>query len=259
MLMSVTAGHYAQKQLLSRSGLVRWTHGSRFRLGRELVEPFRGKQLLDYGCGDGTFLALVHDLFPDASGADVALDQVDDCQRRFASLPRMSFLSTDALSGPEHHNRYDVAVCMEVLEHCPDDIQAAVLDQIASVVAPGGTFIVSVPIEIGPPLVAKQCARALVALGGLSEYSHRERYRPGELLTMFFAGRNTEFPREEHVGRIDEKRTTRYTGHKGFNWRRLQLLIERRFVLERRLFSPLQHLGPLFNSQVWFVCRKAAK
>jgi 2-polyprenyl-3-methyl-5-hydroxy-6-metoxy-1,4-benzoquinol methylase len=255
--MAVTAGHYAQKQLLSRSGLVRWTHGSRFRLGRELVEPLAARRLLDYGCGDGTFLALVHDLFPDAVGADVALDQVDDCRRRFATLPGMSFISTDALAGSEHRNRYDLVVCMEVLEHCPDDIQVAVLDQIAGVTAPGGTLIVSVPIEIGPPLVAKQCARAMVALGGLSEYASRERYRPGELVTMLFAGRDTAIPREEHVGHIDESRTTRYTGHKGFNWRRLQLLLEHRFAVERRLFSPLQHLGPWLNSQVWFVCRKS--
>ncbi len=257
--MSVTAGHYAQKQLLSRSGLVRWTHGSRFRTGRDLVAPFAARRLLDYGCGDGTFLALVQDLFPDAVGADVALDQVEDCRRRFAGLPGMSFLETGDLIGPVHTNRYDIVVCMEVLEHCPDDIQSAVLDQIATVTAPGGALVVSVPIEIGPPLVAKQCARALVALGGLSEYASRERYQVGELTRMVFAGSQTVFPREEHIGRIDAERTTRYTGHKGFNWRRLEQSIEARFSIERRLYSPLPHLGPWLNSQVWFICRKPLK
>jgi 2-polyprenyl-3-methyl-5-hydroxy-6-metoxy-1,4-benzoquinol methylase len=255
--MPVSAGHYAQKQILSRSGLVRWTHGSRFRTGRALVEPFAGKRLLDYGSGDGTFLDLVHDLFPDAVGADVALDQVDDCRKRFASLPQMMFVPTDALTGPAHASRYDVVVCMEVLEHCPNDIQLEVLDRIAHVTTPGGTVVISVPIEIGPPLVAKQLARALVALGGLSEYAGRERYTPGELLRMLFAGKSTVFPRQEHIGRIDATRTTRYTGHKGFNWRRLQKSIAARFTIERRLFSPLPHLGPFVNSQVWFVCRKS--
>jgi 2-polyprenyl-3-methyl-5-hydroxy-6-metoxy-1,4-benzoquinol methylase len=256
--LSVTAGHYAQKQLLSRSGLVRWTHGSRFRTGRELVAPFAGGRLLDYGCGDGTFLALVQELFPDAVGADIALDQVEDCRRRFASVPGMAFLETADL-GSAHTNRYDIVVCMEVLEHCPDDIQAAVLDQIASVTVPGGTLIVSVPIEIGPPLVAKQWARALVALGGLSEYASRERYQVGELTRMVFAGSSTVFPREEHIGQIDGERKTRYTGHKGFNWRRLQRSIEGRFAIERRLYSPLPNLGPWLNSQVWFICKKPPK
>jgi 2-polyprenyl-3-methyl-5-hydroxy-6-metoxy-1,4-benzoquinol methylase len=255
--MTVSAGHYAQKQILSRSGLVRWTHGSRFRMGRELVAPFAGKRLLDYGSGDGTFLAQIHDLFPDAVGADVALDQVEDCRRRFADVPQMLFVPTDALAGPAHAGKYDVVVCMEVLEHCPDDIQAEVLDRIKTITAPDGTVVISVPIEIGPPLVAKQLVRALVAMSGLKEYAWRERYSPGELLTMVFAGKATEFPREEHIGHIDDTHKTRYTGHKGFNWRKLQESIRSRFVIERRLFTPLAPLGPWGNSQVWFVCRKS--
>jgi hypothetical protein len=109
-----------------------------------------------------------------------------------------------------------------------------------------------VPIEIGLPLVAKQGARALVALGGLSEYATRERYRPAELARMLFARAGTAFPREEYGGESG----SRFTGHKGFNWRRLQQLIEERFEVERRLFSPLPLLGAWLNSQVWFVCRK---
>ena len=50
--------------------------------------------------------------------------------------------------------------------------------------------------------------------------------------------------------------TVRYHGHKGFNWRMLARLVERTFVIERRLYSPLPLIGPWLNSQVWFVCRK---
>jgi len=248
----IQPGHYAQKQLLSPSGLVRWSHGSRFRLARELVAPFAGRRLLDYGCGDGTFLALVQDLFPAALGVDVAADQIADCARRFAGAPDIAFLSTDRLIDPEHRNRHEIVVCMEVLEHCPDDIQVTVLDQMFGATAPGGTVVISVPIEIGPPLLAKQSARALVALGGLSEYATRERYQPAELVRMLFAGPETAIPREEYQGNLG----SRFTGHKGFNWRRLQRTIERRFDVKRRLFSPLPLLGAWLNSQVWFVCRK---
>jgi 2-polyprenyl-3-methyl-5-hydroxy-6-metoxy-1,4-benzoquinol methylase len=252
-VIPIPPGHYAQKQLLSPSGLVRWSHGSRFRLGRELVAPFAGRRLLDYGCGDGTFLSLVQDLFPEALGVDVAADQIADCRLRFASAPGIVFLATGALNDLRHRNRYEIVVCMETLEHCPDDIQVTVLDQIHSVTAPGGTVVISVPIEIGPPLLAKQGARALVAIGGLSEYATRERYHPGELARMLFAGAETAIPREEYKGDLG----SRFTGHKGFNWRRLQRTIERRFAVERRLFSPLPLLGAWLNSQVWFVCRKS--
>jgi hypothetical protein len=69
---------------------------------------------------------------------------------------------------------------------------------------------------------------------------------------MLFAGAETPFSREEYEGHGG----SRFTGHKGFNWRRLQGTIERRLVVERRLFSPLPLLGAWMNSQVWFVCRK---
>ena len=250
----IAPGHYARKQLLSSSALVRWSHGSRFRLARELVAPLAGRRLLDYGCGDGTFLALVQDLFPQALGVDVANDQLADCAVRFAGAPGITFLPTNRLGDPRYRDRYEVVVCMEVLEHCPDDVQVTVLDQIAGVTAPGGTVVISTPIEIGPTLVAKQGARALVALGGLREYETRERYHAGEFLRMVLAGPDTAIRRDEYEG----DGGSRFTGHKGFNWRRLQRTIERRFEVERRLFSPLPLLGAWLNSQVWFVCRKLA-
>ena len=254
--MTVPPGHYAQKQMFSPSGLVRWSHGSRFRLARTLVEPFAGKRLLDYGCGDGTFLDLVHGRFSTAVGADVDAGQIADCARRFAAAAGVSFLTTDALADPLHASRYDIVVCMEVLEHCPDDIQPVVLDQIRDVTAPGGTVVISVPIEIGPTLAAKQAARGLVALGGLKEYSSRERYAAGELLRMIFAGPATAFAREEFRGADSAGRASRFTGHKGFNWRKLERAVAARFAIERRLFSPMPMLGSLLNSQAWFVCRR---
>jgi 2-polyprenyl-3-methyl-5-hydroxy-6-metoxy-1,4-benzoquinol methylase len=248
----ICPGHYARKQLFSRSGLVRWSHGSRFRLARELVAPFARRRLLDFGCGDGTFLSLVQDLFPEAIGVDAAADQIADCVLRFAGVPGIAFLSAADLDHPRYRNRFDVVTCMEVLEHCPDDVQVTVLDRFLGLLSPRGVVIISVPIEIGPPLVAKQAARALVALGGLSEYATRERYRPGELVRMVCAGARTTIPREEYGGDAG----SRFTGHKGFNWRRLQAVIEPRLVVERRLFSPLPPLGAWLNSQAWFVCRR---
>ena len=249
--MPISAGHYAQKQLLSPSRLVRWSHGSRFRLARELVAPFAGQRLLDYGCGDGTFLSLVLDLFPEAVGADVAADQLADCAERFQDAHGVSFIPTSALDAPSHQQRYDIVVCMEVLEHCPDDIQAAVLDRIVRVTRAGGAVVISVPIEIGPTLVAKQAARGLVALAGVSDYASRERYRLSELAHLCFAGSTTVIPRDEYAGEDG----SRFTGHKGFNWRRLERSIAARFAIERRLFSPMPVLGAWLNSQVWFVCR----
>jgi len=252
----IASGHYARKQIFSRSRLVAWSHGSRFRTASQLAAPYAGSRLLDYGCGDGTFLALVHDLFPHALGVDADSAQIAGCAQRFASMAGLSFGMVHALASPQHTGCYDIVTCMEVLEHCPADLQRQVVDDLARVCSPCGTVIVSVPIEIGPALAAKQAARAFAAARGLNEYASRERYAAGELARMVFAGARTVMPRDETVVELDDGTSMRVTGHKGFNWRALERVIETRFVIERRMCSPMPLLGTWLNSQVWFVLRQ---
>jgi len=48
----------------------------------------------------------------------------------------------------------------------------------------------------------------------------------------------------------------RYYGHKGFDFRDLQGELAERMTITRRLFTPLPIMGPLLNSQAWFVCTR---
>ena len=66
--------------------------------------------------------------------------------------------------------RRDVITCMEVLEHCLEPERLRVLDELAGLARPAGRVVISVPIEIGPSLAAKQLARALAGLRGLGDY-----------------------------------------------------------------------------------------
>ncbi len=56
---AISDGHYAKKQLLCKDWLIAWSHRSRFQMGLGLAREFSGKRVLDYGCGDGTFLAML--------------------------------------------------------------------------------------------------------------------------------------------------------------------------------------------------------
>jgi hypothetical protein len=44
----VMQGHYARKQLGSRSRIIAWSHRRRLRMAGRLAEPFTGSTLLDY-------------------------------------------------------------------------------------------------------------------------------------------------------------------------------------------------------------------
>jgi SAM-dependent methyltransferase len=249
----LAGGEYARKQIFCPSALVRWSHRSRFDLARRLVAPYAGGRLLDYGCGDGTFLALAHGLFPEAVGTDADVGQLTAAARRLQSLASVAFLPLAAL-GPSHNARYDVVTCMEVLEHCTPPLRHSVLADLRRLVAPDGRVILSVPIEIGPSLPAKQIARRLAAWRGLGDYRHAERYGLRELLTMTLAGPETAIERPLYTNQ-DGHAEYAYHGHKGFNWHELEREVTELFVIDERRCSPMPWLGTLLNSQLWMICR----
>ena len=81
-------GMYARKQLQSGARLVAWSHGRRFQVALEMGAGAGGQRVLDYGCGDGSFLAmLLHSgVTPrEAVGAEIAQDLVEDCTRRLSA------------------------------------------------------------------------------------------------------------------------------------------------------------------------------
>jgi SAM-dependent methyltransferase len=232
---------------------VAWSHGSRFALARRLVEPSEGGRLLDYGCGDGTFAAMIHGRFRETLGVDVDPDQLRECAARLGHLPGVRFAPSRDVASADDTGRWDVVTCMEVLEHCLVDERRRIVRELARLAAPGGRVVISVPIEVGPSILGKQFFRALAGLRRLGDYEHRERYSPVELVRaaaggrverVVFEGNGPDGPHE-------------YYGHKGFDFRDLEREVRATFAEVRRLFTPIRALGPLLNSQAWFVCTNA--
>ncbi len=241
-------GDYARKQIYCPSGVVRWSHGSRFDLARRLVAERAGGRLLDYGCGDGTFVAMVHAGFRETTGCDVDPEQIAECQRRLGHLAGVRFETVGGAANPAAS--WDVITCMEVLEHCIEPERRRVLDEITALVKPGGLVVISVPIEIGPSVAGKQLFRAIAGARNLGDYRHRERYSPVEMLQSMLGRR---VARVAFEGRSPSG-PYRYYGHKGFDFRDLAREIADRFTIRQQLFSPMPCLGAMLNSQVWFVC-----
>jgi SAM-dependent methyltransferase len=213
------------------------------------VAAGQGGRLLDYGCGDGTFIAMVHDGFAESRGADVEPDQIEACRTRLGDLPGVTFAMTRDL-GAADAGAWTVVTCMEVLEHCLEPERRRIIAELGRLAAPGGLIVVSVPIETGPSLVGKQFFRAVAGFRGQGDYAHRERYSPVEMLRAA-AGRRV--PRVQYVGH-GSTGPFPYYGHKGFDWREVEREIADRLVITTCMFTPLPWAKSLLNSQVWFVC-----
>lgn len=241
-------GHYAKKQLGSKSRLIAWSHGSRFKYAQELVALSPGGTILDYGCGDGTFLLQVREMFCKAIGADIDASQIADCRDRLSAHADLSFVVTPELS--VYESAFDTVVCMEVLEHCLPDVRGQVISDLERLVTDDGHVIVSVPIETGPSLAIKQMARMIAGWRGLGDYKYREKYSVLEFCKMLCARESTAISRPVLSCVAGE-----YHGHKGFNWRVLRNELSRRFHVLGTHFTPVHRLGAVLNSQVWFICR----
>lgn len=250
---SLREGHYARKQIFCRDRLISWSHRSRFEIGLDLARQFAGKRILDYGCGDGTFLGM---LMPSserpskAIGAETQLATVKDCRARFGSAEGLGFVEISELDSPGHKNAYDALFCMEVLEHVID--VEPLLDLFERLLAPDGKLLISVPVETGLPLIVKQTVRRVAGWRGIGDYPGTGSYTMRELAAGVFAGRR------QHITRpvLDDGGGMAFHDHKGFNWMALRESLTRRFVIEQTLSSPVAWLTPHLASQVWFVARR---
>jgi 2-polyprenyl-3-methyl-5-hydroxy-6-metoxy-1,4-benzoquinol methylase len=246
-------GHYAAKQIFSKDRLVAYSHRRRFEVGVALAQRFRGQRILDYGCGDGTFITLLS-ATPGrpatAIGAEIDDFQVGDCRSRLAHLPGVGFVSTAHLDEAAHQGAYDGVVCMEVLEHVV--AIDTVIDRLWRLLANNGSLLVSVPVETGLPLLLKQLGRRIASLRGVEAYRGASSYTPGEYVASVFAGSAQHMKRP--IYNVDGDMP--FHDHKGFNWRALRHRLAQRFVIDETVASPLPRLGPNLATQVWFVAHK---
>jgi 2-polyprenyl-3-methyl-5-hydroxy-6-metoxy-1,4-benzoquinol methylase len=116
------------------------------------IEKWRGLRVLDLGCGKGR-----HSFEAMKRGAQVvALDLDQKSLREVAAMgaaireeggapveAALQSVRADALALPFASQSFDVVIASEVLEHIPKDTTA--MNEIARVLAPGGTIVVSVP------------------------------------------------------------------------------------------------------------------
>jgi len=110
-----------------------------------LVRPEIGQRVIEVGCGTGNFTGKLLDC-----EAVVALDAEPLCIRRllerYRQRPNVQAYPFDVTS-PLFHElarfRPDSCVCLNVLEHIEDDLQA--VRAMASVLAPGGSLVLLLP------------------------------------------------------------------------------------------------------------------
>ena len=106
----------------------------------------RGRRVLDVACGEGYGTALLARHAAQVTGVDLSTQAIDHARAAYATLANARFIAASCTAIPVEAASFDVVVSFETLEHI--DLQAAFLDEVARVLAPGGVLVLSCPNKL---------------------------------------------------------------------------------------------------------------
>lgn len=209
------------------------------RLARDLAPAL----IVDYGGGDGALCRSAAEFWPGAQILcfEPAPQLAAQARVLLADTPQAQVV-TDEAALPAA--AADLLFCTEVLEHLPAVETARALDEIVRILRPGGHAVIGVPVEIGPPALAKGLFRAMRRPGDFDATA-------GAILQAV-AGRP---PQPRPLAEISPGRAY-FPHHAGFDHRPLVAEITRRFELTGRAASPLPALPSWVNSEVYLRVRR---
>lgn len=101
-------------------------------------------KIIDLGCGDGFYLYLLNNLYPELNLTGFDHDQIVlKNARKNIKTNRIKLIKGNISKMPFKKNSFQKAIITEVLEHIDDDKQA--LDEIYRILKPGGVLVLTVP------------------------------------------------------------------------------------------------------------------
>jgi SAM-dependent methyltransferase len=176
-------------------------------------EGFRtGASFADVGCSNGYITAILRDALK--PGRVVGFDPVEvNLDRGRRAHPGIEFRTIDLnYPLPIGHEAYDLVTCFETLEHVGRLDQAIV--NLLELTRPGGTLLITVPIESGPRGLLKFLIK-LVLRYPLTELPPRP-HRFWSYLVTLASNRSIAPFRDQRDG---------WGTHFGFDWREVERVL----------------------------------
>ncbi len=235
---------YAEITREDPSALKRFVQRRRYRDAAALLpENARVRRLADFGAADGEFSKTLARRFPQAAifCYEPSAEFRAEAEQNLVGLRTVQILA-ETQSLPSES--LDAVFCLEVLEHLPPAQSEEVLRELHRLLAPGGLAIIGVPIEVGPPALAKGIFRMTRRCGAFDA-------TPANILRAAFGRPPTDRPLAEIPSGPPY-----YSHHLGFDHRQVRSALQLRFRLLRSVPSPFPWLGPSWNSEIHFLAEK---
>lgn len=137
---SIEAGYY-DRVFHKRAGIQSKWHHLKFAAVRERIGA--GARHLDIACGPGTFIGTIGGTV-DSTGVDVAAPQIAHARAAYGS-DRKIFDIVRPGEFPYGDGAFDVATCIELLEHLTPAEGRDLLVEAKRVIRPGGVLLLTTP------------------------------------------------------------------------------------------------------------------
>ncbi len=124
----------------TKTNFFQWLwHGWKWQTLKSMLDDTGGKKLLDIGCADGNLTAKVAAYLPKSkvTAIDLYKKSIDFAKKK---NPGIEFLVADARKLPFKNKLFDTVICVEALEHIPDNSKAVA--EVKRCLKDKGTFIV---------------------------------------------------------------------------------------------------------------------
>ena len=111
-------------------------------LGAMRAQRAKPRSILDYGCGEGRYLGILSEFFPEAAvtGSDISSTGLS-IARRFHPDAQFIAMADETIAAPT--GSFDLVISIEVLEHVRDAQRAA--KEMARVLSASGTLLLTTP------------------------------------------------------------------------------------------------------------------
>jgi len=230
---------YTNLTISNKSLLKRFSHGTRFKIAIELLNPSSEDTILDFGTGDGFMLKCILSTgkAPEITGYEPVSYMYQELKESLATEINNEAISVvQTLDFPA--GRFSKISCLEVLEHLSEENQRAQICRMRDMLCDDGMLVISVPIEIGFASFCKNIARIIL------RQTHPNT-SVGTVLKSLFGIK---------IDRGDEEYKP---SHIGFYYPDFEkIVLSEKLDIKTKLFSPIRLFGRIMNSQVFYIITK---
>jgi 2-polyprenyl-3-methyl-5-hydroxy-6-metoxy-1,4-benzoquinol methylase len=121
--------------------LSRWKLWDDFVYFKQFLQ--KNQDVLDVGCGNGRNLDLLKDLQVNYFGVDISDKLIEKARGRQTEGVQTEFAVANILDLSQINKKFDVILCVAVLQHIPKPLQKQAVEQLKSKLKPNGVLLMT--------------------------------------------------------------------------------------------------------------------